>query len=89
MYSQFNILETKKKLIIDKNRKMQIKEFEVPLGYGFLKGQIFGEIKPDAKPIVSLHGHLDNSNSFRPIAKILTKNDYYLIALDMPGHGLR
>lgn len=37
-------------------------------------------------PIVALHGWLDNANSFDPLAKLL-QEDYYLIAVDLPGHG--
>lgn len=37
-------------------------------------------------PILALHGWLDNANSFEPIAQYLQK-DYYLIAIDLPGHG--
>jgi pimeloyl-ACP methyl ester carboxylesterase len=37
-------------------------------------------------PIVALHGWLDNANSFDPIAAYL-HNDYYFIAIDLPGHG--
>ena len=68
---------------------MQVKEFEVAVGWGNICGQIFGN--PDAensKPVVALHGFLDNSNSFKPIAPYLTKDDqFYIIALDIPGMG--
>ena len=46
---------------------MKIKEFEVPsaeLGYGFLKGQIFGNMKLNSKIILTIHGLQDNSNRF-------------------------
>jgi len=38
-------------------------------------------------PILALHGWLDNANSFEPIAPYLLDN-FYLIAIDLPGHGL-
>ncbi len=41
---------------------------------------------PTNPPIIALHGWLDNANSFDPIAYYL-QNDYYLIAVDLPGHG--
>lgn len=70
---------------------MIIREIEVSMPWGNVKGQIFeGDSlqHQHVKPILALHGYLDNSNSFRPIAQYLTKsNDYYIIAIDLPGHG--
>ena len=68
---------------------MEIKSFEIQVGWGQISGQIFGNNEaPNSKPILALHGFLDNSNSFRPLATWLTKsNEYYLIALDLPGMG--
>src|SRR5580704_16460511 len=42
--------------------------------------------KAENPPIVALHGWLDNANSFDPLAEYL-KNNYYFIAVDLPGHG--
>ncbi|KTD40064.1 alpha/beta fold hydrolase [Legionella parisiensis] len=41
---------------------------------------------PDKPAILALHGWLDNANSFAPLASYL-ENDFYLIAVDLPGHG--
>ncbi len=38
-------------------------------------------------PVLALHGWLDNAGSFDWIASYLEKN-YYVIAIDLPGHGL-
>ena len=70
---------------------MHIKQFKIPVGFGFVCGQVFGQ--PDdenantTKAIVSIHGYLDNSNSFRPVAKHITETNknYYIIAIDLPG----
>ena len=60
---------------------------EIPVPWGFLKGQIFGETQ-NRTPILCLHGYLDNSNSFKPLAPYLLENGkYYLIAIDGPGQG--
>jgi len=67
------------------------KQIEIPMPWGFVKGQIFGFIENQIQtPILCLHGYLDNSNSFRPLAKCITKqtNSYYIIAIDLPGQGL-
>lgn len=41
---------------------------------------------PQNPAILALHGWLDNANSFDAIAKQL-QDDYYVIAIDLPGHG--
>lgn len=68
---------------------MEIKEIEIPVPWGFVRGQIFGtSTAKNSIPILCLHGFLDNSNSFKPIATYLCEsNEYYMIALDLPGHG--
>ncbi|MDT8397840.1 MAG: alpha/beta hydrolase [Pseudomonadales bacterium] len=53
------------------------------------QGQIFairtwGD--PAALPVIALHGWLDNAASFDVLAPLLT--DVYLVAIDLPGHGL-
>jgi pimeloyl-ACP methyl ester carboxylesterase len=71
---------------------LKIDEIKIPLAWGHISGQIFknkslGNIS-QATPLLCLHGYLDNSNSFKPLASFLCKSkDYYLIALDLPGHG--
>ena len=65
------------------------KQFEVEVGWGLIKGQVFGKITEKSKAIIALHGFLDNSNSFKPIAPYLIKDsEYYIIAIDLPGMGL-
>lgn len=64
------------------------KQFEIDVGWGHIRGQIFGNPDAGGKPILALHGFLDNSNSFKPVAPLITKNDqYYIIAIDLPGMG--
>ena len=40
---------------------------------------------PAGKPLLALHGWLDNAASFNEIAPLLT--EYYVVALDLTGHG--
>ncbi len=53
---------------------MQVKELEIPLKWGNLRAQMFGEPSPNKRPIIALHGFLDNSNSFKPIAPYITRS---------------
>lgn len=62
-------------------------QFEIEVSYGKICGQTFGNSN-NPIPILALHGFLDNSNSFRPLAPYITNNDkYYVIAIDLPGMG--
>jgi pimeloyl-ACP methyl ester carboxylesterase len=55
-----------------------------PLENMTLRGLGFGD---HAKPmILALHGWLDNALSFQPMSEYLV--DYYIVALDITGHGL-
>lgn len=70
--------------------EMKIEEISIQVPWGQIRGQIFRNASlATAQPIICLHGYLDNSNSFKPLAYHLTRsNEYYMIALDFPGHGL-
>tara|TARA_Y100000588_G_scaffold364911_1_gene429026 strand:+ start:270 stop:1121 length:852 start_codon:yes stop_codon:yes gene_type:complete len=64
---------------------MEPKEFEIKIEGHIIRGQSFGDAR---KPtVLALHGWLDNSNSFEWLAKHLC-DSYYVIAVDLPGHGL-
>lgn len=69
---------------------MNVEQISIPVPWGHVQGQIFGDhSRNNAKPMVCLHGYLDNSNSFKPMAPYLTKsNEFYLVSIDLPGHGL-
>lgn len=73
----------------ENSQGLKVEQITIPVPWGSVRGQIFGNPKAaNAKPLLCLHGYLDNSNSFRPIAPYMTKSDeYYMIALDLPGHG--
>jgi pimeloyl-ACP methyl ester carboxylesterase len=57
---------------------------EFPLANITLRGIGYGD--PTKPMILALHGWLDNAASFQPIAEYLS--DYYILALDITGHGL-
>lgn len=43
--------------------------------------------QPEAKPLIALHGWLDNALSFIHLAPALAAEGYYVVALDLAGHG--
>lgn len=64
-------------------------QVSVPVPWGNVTCQVFGDpTKKNAKPILSIHGYLDNSNSFKPVANYMCQDEYFIIAIDLPGHGL-
>ncbi|MGJ8678952.1 alpha/beta fold hydrolase [Paraglaciecola sp.] len=58
-------------------------EFECQLRHYTIRGIGFGN--PNKPMILALHGWLDNAASFVPIAANL--EDFYVLAIDMTGHG--
>ncbi len=57
---------------------------EFPLANITLRAIGYGD--PTKPMILALHGWLDNALSFQPISDYLS--DYYILALDITGHGL-
>lgn len=81
--NQYNHLENKQL------SEMLSTQVSVPVPWGNVKCQVFGDpTKKNAKPILSIHGYLDNSNSFKPVANYMCQDEYFIIAIDLPGHGL-
>lgn len=63
---------------------MMTKELTLKLDTITLAAKTWGDA---SKPkILALHGFLDNAASFDQLAPLLA-NDYYIVALDLPGHG--
>ena len=63
----------------------EAKEVRIPVPYGHIAGKAWGD--PSGKPILGLHGWLDNAGTHDHIAPLLS-DEYYLVSLDQPGHGL-
>lgn len=62
----------------------EIAEIILTLKYSSIAALAWGP--KHGKPILALHGWLDNAASFLPLAPYLS--EYRVIAIDLPGHGL-
>jgi pimeloyl-ACP methyl ester carboxylesterase len=60
-----------------------MQEVHFELSHLTLRGLAFGS--PQKPMILALHGWLDNAASFIPLSEYLS--DYYIVALDVTGHG--
>ncbi|WP_282110300.1 alpha/beta hydrolase [Shewanella algicola] len=65
-------------------------EFQLPLAHITLAAKRYGQ--KDKPILLALHGWLDNVDSFIPLAQAFEQqgllNQYQLICIDWPGHGL-
>ncbi len=62
---------------------MDPRDIEINIGRMSFSGQEWGD--PEGKPLIALHGWLDNAASFAPLAPFL--KGVRLIAIDQAGHG--
>ncbi len=59
-------------------------EISLDIGWGKVAGKRHGD--PGGRPLLALHGWLDNAASFDPLFARLPAH-YQVVALDLPGHG--
>uniref|UniRef100_A0A8C0GWV7 Serine hydrolase like 2 n=1 Tax=Chelonoidis abingdonii TaxID=106734 RepID=A0A8C0GWV7_CHEAB len=62
-----------------------VSELKFPVPWGHIAAKAWGS--PQGRPVVCLHGWLDNANTFNRLIPLLPK-DYYYMAMDFGGHGL-
>ncbi|WP_144208503.1 alpha/beta fold hydrolase [Shewanella donghaensis] len=70
-------------------KSQQVEEVDFQLAHIRLSGKRYGD--KDKPILLSLHGWLDNADSFEPLAQALMNQGvlkhYQLLAIDWPGHG--
>ncbi|XP_065898940.1 serine hydrolase-like protein [Dysidea avara] len=60
-------------------------EVSIDVPWGRICGKAWGS--SNGKPVLALHGWLDNSGTFDKLLPLLSP-DLYIVAIDFPGHGL-
>ncbi len=61
-------------------------ERTIQIPWGAIAVKEWGD--PSGTPVLALHGWLDNLGSFETLAPLLAEKGQYVVAIDLPGHGL-
>ena len=61
------------------------KEVSIPVPWGHIAAKQWGN--ECGRPIIALHGYLDNAASMDGILPLLPLSEYNIVAIDLPGHG--
>jgi len=59
-------------------------ELSIPTPWGSIAAKTFGS--PFGKPVLAVHGWMDNAGTFDRLVPLLPKSIYF-VAVDLPGHG--
>ncbi|XP_077278407.1 serine hydrolase-like protein [Temnothorax americanus] len=65
--------------------EQQCTEIKLSVPWGHVAAKTYGS--PTGKPVLLVHGHLDNLGSFTRLMKYLPKELFYYVCIDLPGHG--
>uniref|UniRef100_A0A182NZ55 AB hydrolase-1 domain-containing protein n=1 Tax=Anopheles dirus TaxID=7168 RepID=A0A182NZ55_9DIPT len=76
--------ETKRRMVQRNDELHGVHEERISLPFGDLIGKWWGP--RDLRPIVCLHGWMDNAGSFDRLLPLLPR-DISFLAIDIPGHG--
>uniref|UniRef100_A0A1B0CAF7 Putative conserved plasma membrane protein n=1 Tax=Lutzomyia longipalpis TaxID=7200 RepID=A0A1B0CAF7_LUTLO len=71
---------------MSQRRKSEFTEVTIPVPWGKIAGKWWGP--SDIRPILLIHGWLDNAGTFDTLIPLLPKDHFSYLAIDLPGHGL-
>ncbi|XP_055700423.1 probable serine hydrolase isoform X2 [Phlebotomus papatasi] len=60
-------------------------EVKIPVPWGHVAGKWYGPA--DVRPILMIHGWLDNAGTWDTLIPLLPKDGISYLAIDLPGHG--
>ncbi|XP_059610525.1 probable serine hydrolase [Phlebotomus argentipes] len=70
----------------DEDKKPDFTEVKIKVPWGHVAGKWWGP--SDVRPILLIHGWLDNAGTFDTLIPLLPKDHVSYLAIDLPGHGL-
>lgn len=65
--------------------EQQCTEIKLSVPWGHVAAKTYGS--STGKPVLVVHGRLDNAGSFIRLMKYLPKELFYYVCIDLPGHG--
>lgn len=65
--------------------EQQCMEIKLSVPWGHVAAKAYGS--STGKPVLIVHGHLDNAGSFTRLMKYLPNELFYYVCIDLPGHG--
>lgn len=65
--------------------EQQCTEIKLSVPWGHVAAKTYGS--STGKPVLVMHGRLDNAGSFTRLMKYLPKELFYYVCIDLPGHG--
>ncbi|XP_018343424.1 PREDICTED: serine hydrolase-like protein isoform X3 [Trachymyrmex septentrionalis] len=63
----------------------QFTDIKLSVPWGHVAARTYGS--PTGKPVLAVHGRLDNAGTFTRLMKYLPKELFYYVCIDLPGHG--
>jgi len=65
--------------------ELPCEEVKLTVPWGHIAAKTYGSSK--GKPVLMVHGQLDNAGTFTRLMKYLPMDGFYYVCIDLPGHG--